>query len=495
MPAPRRAVLAAMSTIVLATLAITVPHGVQAATALDWQACQQPELAGFECATLTVPEDRRAPEGHTVLLALARHRSTGSPEQRIGSLVFNPGGPGGSGVSSMTDVWSKVPEAVRQRFDLVSWDPRGVGATRPALQGCRQPWPWRPLTGEVPWGAVVTRFQRELATANRACDRANPGVLAHVGTMENVADLDRIRAALGEERLTYWGLSYGTRIGYVYALLHPGRLRALVLDGSIDPASTAGSLVEGGAAPDQAYGSFADAYPVSDARLRQLLDVLDRRTFQLPGGATLDRWVVLDFVYGLVAQQAQYPTIARFVDAWHGAVFGSGDAQQSAAALGARAIAFQRALPNGSAGGVFSVTNCMDYADRPPIARTIEAVRWQVRLAPQYGGSQATMYGVGCAGLTTRPDPIPVITGAGLPVPALILGSTRDGSTIVQWTARMSRAFPNSRTVTYAGGQHVVWGGFSGSACVADVADRYVIDLQLPDSDRACPNAVAVAQP
>ena len=95
---------------------------------------------------------------------------------------------------------------------------------------------------------------------------------------------------------------------------------------------------------------------------------------------------------------------------------------------------------------------------------------------------------------TFEPDPIPRITGAGSEVPLLILGSTRDGSTIVQWTARMSRAFPASRTVTYAGGQHVTWGAFAGSACLDRVANRYVIETVLPATDRGCPNSLAVAQ-
>lgn len=464
---------------------------------LAWQSCGVAEFdeAGIECATVAVPEDRRDPAAGTVTLAVVRHRSSGTAAERIGSLVFNPGGPGGSGVTSIAGIWTALPDEVQRRFDLVSWDPRGVGATVPALEDCGQPWPRRPLTGPVSWSSVVQRFQRDLAAANRACARANPGELEHVGTMENVADLDRIRAALGEERLTYWGLSYGTRIGYVYALLYPERVRAIVLDGSIDPASTALSLTEGGAAPDQAYGSFADAYPESSNRLAELLAALDTRTVALADGQRLDRWVVLDFVYGMVAQQSAYPVIAQFIDLWHAAVFAAGATQQEAAAAGAVGVAFQRSMPNSNAGGVFSVTNCTDYADRPSLARITSAVRWEHRLGPRYGGSLATMYGLGCAGLDYQPDPVPVITGEGSPVPVLILGATRDGSTIMQWTARMARAFPNSRTVTYAGGQHVTWGAFSGSDCVNRVANRYVIDLVLPATDRGCSNTVEVAQP
>ena len=99
------------------------------------------------------------------------------------------------------------------------------------------------------------------------------------------------------------------------------------------------------------------------------------------------------------------------------------------------------------------------------------------------------MYATNCAGLTIPADPIPVITGSGSEVPVLVLGASRDGSTIVQWTARMSRAFPQSRTVTYAGGQHVTW-LLAGSACVDRVANAYVLGQRLPSTDRGCPNTV-----
>ena len=142
---------------------------------------------------------------------------------------------------------------------------------------------------------------------------------------------------------------------------------------------------------------------------------------------------------------------------------------------------------------MFSVVNCLDYAGRPTVDQMVSSVRDQVRLAPAYGGSLATMFASGCSGLGFEPDPVPVITGDGPRVPVLILGATRDGSTIQSWTARMSRAFPVSRTVTYAGGQHVTW-GLADSSCVNDIANAYVIAQTLPAMDVGCPNVVPVAQ-
>ena len=461
-----------------------------AAAGVTWGECEEPTLqeADIECTRVVVPLDRDEPAGPTVSLAVARHRATGTAAERIGVLVFNPGGPGGSGLGAVAAVWGALPAAVQKQFDLVTWDPRGLGESTPRLTGCRTPMVRRPPTGPVDWAQVARAYQATLGAANRQCQERNADIIDHLGTNEVVADLDAIRAALGEETISYWGLSYGTRIGYVYALRYPDRLRALMLDGSIDPAATYLSVAQGGSGPDQAYGTFADAYPAADALLDEVIAELQDRTVPLGEGARLTRWDVLDTVYGLIGQQAQYATIAAAAQAWHDAVFGVGEARAEGQRI-ARALQDEmRQLGNSNAGGVFSVVNCSDYPQRPTLAQATAAIRYQDRLAPRYGGSLSTMYALGCAGLTFAPDPIPVITGEGPDVRALILGSTRDAATVVQWTTRMSRAFPASRTVTYAGGQHVTW-LLAGSDCVDRVGTRYLLTTWLPASDRGCPNA------
>jgi pimeloyl-ACP methyl ester carboxylesterase len=495
--------IAATVTAVVAVTTLAVGPGAGASpmaassangATLEWAPCTTDALrdSGLECARLSVPMDRESPGGRQFSLALVRHPSTGTAADRIGSLVFNPGGPGGSGLDAVAWTWAVLPDEVRQRFDLVTWDPRGVGASTPALVGCDTPWPDRPATGPVDWAQVVADYRRALTAANRECQQRNAAIIGQLGTVENVEDLDRIRAALGEERLSFWGMSYGTRIGYVYALAHPDRIRALVLDGSIDPAATTRSLAQGGAAPDQAYGPFADVYPAADRQLREVLATLDERPLPLPDGTSLTRWDVRDLVYGQVAQQSAYSFIAEAAGRWHTAIFGSGQQQEAAVQWTMAIRKAVAALPNSNAGGMFSVVNCLDYAGRPTLAQAIGAVRYEDRIGPEYGASLAAMYALGCSGLRVDPDPIPVITGSGPRIGVLVLGATRDGSTIVQWTARMSRAFPESRTVTYAGGQHVTW-GLAGSQCVNAIADDYVINGRLPATDRACPNAVPPA--
>lgn len=487
---PRSTAIATLAACFVGAAVLVAPTSVAAEPTLSWAACADPGLkkAGVECAQLEVPMDRDDPSVGVVRLAVVRHKSSGSAAERIGSLVFNPGGPGGSGVQSIASVWGILPAAVKRHFDLVSWGPRGVNESTPSLSGCATPYPIRPVTGPIDWAQVARQFSRDLGVANRACQRKNATIIQHMSTVENVYDLDRIRAALGEDQLTYWGMSYGTRIGYVYALLFPDRMRAFVLDGSIDPAGTQIGLAQGGAGPDQAYGVFADAYPASDQQLREVLAVLDERTIALPDGSTLDRWDVRDFVFGFDAQQAAYPAIAQIIGIWHAAIFAAGE-EQSAALASSAQVAAQITGPNSNAGAVFSAVNCLDYAGRPSVAQAIGAIRYQDRLAPQYGGSLSTMYALGCSGLAIAPDPVPVITGEGPRVPVLILGASRDGSTVNQWTSRMSRAFPTSRTVTYAGGQHVTWGTVH-SSCVNKAANTFVISLRLPAMDVGCSNTL-----
>lgn len=472
---------------VAAGLLIAIPNTASAASGLTWGPCGDPDMdaGGFQCSSLTVPKDRKNPKAGTVKLAVVRHPSTGTPEQRIGSLVLNPGGPGGAGTEVVAPIWSQFPDEVKARFDLVSWDPRGVGRSTPALKDCAEPWPDRPATGIVNWAKVATEFQKTLAKANADCQAKNAAIVPFMGTNENVEDLDRLRAALGDEKLTYWGISYGTRIGYIYALKHPEKVRAIVLDGSIDPAGTTLGFAEGGAASDQAFGSFAQAYPKAGAAIQLALAKLNKTTVPLPGGKTLDRWDVIDFVYNSVPQERNYPFLNQFAGALYAAVFGSGEQQATA---GEALLPFIAPQPNGNAGGVFSVVNCLDYPGRPTLNQAISAIDTQRRYGPINGPATTTSYALGCSGLTVKPDPVPLLTGPGSNVPLLILGASRDGSTPQMWTGRMSRAFPNSRTVTYAGGLHGTWVASQGD-CVNGVANTYVTTLALPAADIGCPNS------
>jgi pimeloyl-ACP methyl ester carboxylesterase len=194
----------------------------------DFRPCQ----AGLECASVTVPVDYANPAGPTMQIAIARRPAT-NPAAKAGVLLVNPGGPGGSGIELVqADV---LPRAVTDRFDVIGFDPRGVGKSKPALD-C-EPGHFDPVRPDsVPSTPAIERANLRRAKAfAAACGRKYASVLPYIDTLQTVRDMDAIRAATGYRRTSYFGYSYGTYLGAVYAKLFPQRVKRLVLDSIVDP--------------------------------------------------------------------------------------------------------------------------------------------------------------------------------------------------------------------------------------------------------------------
>ncbi|MFJ6636982.1 alpha/beta hydrolase [Streptomyces sp. NPDC091376] len=239
---------------------------------LDWKPCVQG--GAFDCATAKVPLDHGNPGGRTIELAVIKHKATG-PGRRIGTLFFNPGGPGGPGTVQMPQNYERFPQEVRERFDVVSWDPRGIGNSTAVncFASTEEAEAW---TSGKPAGFPVGARQRTAWIAAykeliRGCQQRDPELLRHVSTEDTARDLDQLRRAVGDPQLTYLGISYGTILGATYANLFPARVRAMVLDSNIDP---------------QAWTNHAsDADPRLPTFLRMGSDV--------SAAATLDRFLAL----------------------------------------------------------------------------------------------------------------------------------------------------------------------------------------------------------
>ncbi|MFI6642592.1 alpha/beta hydrolase [Streptomyces sp. NPDC050504] len=237
--APRR--LAARGTAMAVGAATAVVTALAAAPAVDaspsaggdlrWAPCGDPAKPGAECASLSVPVDWADPDGPRLDLAVARRKATG-PGARVGSMVFGPGGPGDSGVETVVRRAGRFSPEVRRRFDVVSFDPRGVGRSNPVVCSddllAERPSPR--LRSQADFEATL-KYNERLRADCRA--RTGP-VFEHLDTAQTVRDLDALRAALGEPKLTFHGSSYGTLIGAQYAETHPGRVRAMVLESVMD---------------------------------------------------------------------------------------------------------------------------------------------------------------------------------------------------------------------------------------------------------------------
>jgi pimeloyl-ACP methyl ester carboxylesterase len=198
-----------------------------------WKNCATTSYPTLQCASLKVPLDHRDPHGKQITLALSRVRHTAKKSQ--GPLLVNPGGPGGSGLTLAGFVASSLPKAVAAQYDVIGFDPRGVGRSTPALD-C-EPGYFNPVRPDsVPSTHAIEKANLERAKSYAAaCGKKYAGVLPYINTIQAVQDMDSIRAALGAKKTSYFGYSYGTYLGAVYAKLFPERVKRLVLDSIVDP--------------------------------------------------------------------------------------------------------------------------------------------------------------------------------------------------------------------------------------------------------------------
>lgn len=206
------------------------------ASSVTWGTCADPGLAGAGavCGTLAVPLDYSRPQGRTIKLALSMIRHTTPDSQYQGIMLVNPGGPGGSGLS-LSVLRYYVPNGAGDSYDWIGWDPRGVGASTPSLT-CDPDYFAGPRPSYEPTTAAVTNYwlQKSKAYA-KACGTAGGALLDHVTTADSARDMESIRRALGQSQLNYYGFSYGTYLGSVYATLFPERLRRAVFDSTVNP--------------------------------------------------------------------------------------------------------------------------------------------------------------------------------------------------------------------------------------------------------------------
>jgi pimeloyl-ACP methyl ester carboxylesterase len=215
----------------------TAPASATGPDSLVWGQC--PDLGtpapGLQCANLDVPLDYRNPHGATIRVAVSRLPST-NPARRRGVLLMNPGGPGGPGLSMPSQFANLMPAGVRESFDLIGFDPRGVEYSTPVT--CELP-PELQVTNVPPYARDAADVERQAVVArdvaSRCAHAATAAILPYINTASTARDMDRIRAALGERKISYWGLSYGTYLGAVYSTLFPERTDRIVLDSATGP--------------------------------------------------------------------------------------------------------------------------------------------------------------------------------------------------------------------------------------------------------------------
>ncbi len=454
-----------------------------AAPALSWSPCTESELAGLECATLTVPKDYNNAALGTFSLALVRAKATGTADERIGTLFFNPGGPGESGVSVVPRIVPALPSEIREHFDFVSWDPRGVDRSS-GLCNCTGGTYTLPATGPVDWDAVTEQMRSSEKAANEACAQMYPDIVPYISTNATARDLDMLRKAVGDRLLTYWGTSYGTRIGFVYAYLYPHRVRAMLLSSPVSPDATFPEFMYGSAtSPDDAVGFYFQSFPEAEILFDGIVGSLSSEPLHLPSGAQITQWDVRGTIANNVKSESSYMSTLSLLETFNTAINGSGSAQAQARAI-LDSMEWPTTYPVNGAATAF--IGSLDYPQRlDSVGQNILAE--QIRAdAPVFGfgASQGLFY---TEGIGVTPDPIPTkFTNTKTPV--LIMGSTKDALTKYSWAVELRHNFQNSRLVTYIGTQHTPYLA-AGSSCVDAYGTDFLVNLNRPEVDATCPNA------
>ncbi len=436
-----------------------------------------------------MPIDRTGAVPGTIQIALIRLPAT-EPSKRIGSLLVNPGGPGGSGVELVKDAGTQLfSKELRARFDIIGFDPRGVNASAPIR--CVDDLDHFLALDSTPdtdreWTTLLAGEQ-DFADG---CARRNGPLLAHVGTADVVEDLDTIRAALGDAKITYIGFSYGTLIGALYAQMHPDRIRALALDGAVDPTLDEPSFRHAEAiAFEASFDRFLAACASSprcvfrhDGHPGPAFDALMARIEETPLENRIDprRLVGPSLAWSAVASamydERVWPVLeAALAQAERG----------DGTLLLAMSDPFQGRKSNGAYSNLVDANAaviCLDF----PGPSTVDGYRdrvasWQ-KDAPRFGALLA-LTDLGCADWPIKPDRVPAAVSAPGSPPIVVVGTKGDPATPYAWAQALHRQLTSSDLVTFAGGGHTAYGR---STCVTDAVDAYLLELTTPKAGLVC---------
>jgi len=456
---------------------------------LVWTSC---EAGDYQCATAKAPLDWSDPGRASIDLALIRKAASGTP---IGSLLVNPGGPGASGYDFIRDsLGTAVDSKLRDRFDIVGFDPRGVNHsskvscyTYPAELDAY-------LFGISPNPVGSDAWIADQRASNKAFGQAclahTGELLGYVDTVSAARDLDMLRAVLGDKKLNYLGYSYGTLLGATYADLYPKKTGRLVLDGAVDPATTEFDVTsvqaQGFESALRAYLKdclgrdgcpFRGTVEQSMASVGSLLRGLDTDPItasdgrKLGGGAMFnaiilplynaENWKLLDDLFTDVkAGSADYAM--QLADAYYGR---RGDGTYSDNSTEA-----------------FIAVNCLDYTSDSDVGAMRAKAAELAKLAPVFGPEMA-YGGIGCADWPYPPTRTRGPITAEGSAPILVVGTTNDPATPYRWAKSLAGELANGHLLTYTGEGHTA---YNKSSCVNKIVDAFLVDGAVPSGSPRC---------
>ncbi len=487
---------------VQATASEAPPAQNRLTESIPWKDCGEQ----LQCARIRVPLDWDRPQGRTIGLALIRHLAS-NPEQRIGSMFINPGGPGQSGVELIKGTGSDLDAWGDGRFDVVSWDPRGTNASTPVRcfrsEASADKF-WKGAT--IPTTKAQSRsFSRKSAALARRCGEVSGWLLPHISTADTARDLDHLRGLVGDNKLTYVGLSYGTMLGQTYANMYPRRVRAMLLDGVVDAVqysrSAEARAVNTVGGSDAVFDQFlrlcrragpqecalAGGERTPSERFDRLLKRVRRSPIPAPdadppGGLNLGDLLLSQFQP--LRTPPDWPANAESLDA---ALAGNGSALEA----GARPFL----TPQGWAGATTSTAiSCADAPARRALDAWPQVIGRLDRISRMQGRVNGWWLWAPCAAWPVRgQDSYRGPWNASTPNPILLIGTRYDPNTAYQNAVSAEGYLGNAVLLTHNGYGHLSYQ--DPSICVDRARVDYLVNLTTPGRGAVCQSDQRPFQP
>ena len=452
---------------------------------VEWADCK----GGFECARVVVPVDYADPDGPTLEVAVNRLPASGD---RIGALFVNPGGPGVSGLSYARAASSIVSKSVRERYDVVGFDPRGVGASQGVdCLADAQLDAFIAADGTPDDAAEEQDLLRQSALLADGCRADSPTLVAHLGTRDAARDLDVLRAALGDRQLTYLGSSYGTYLGAMYAELFPRRVGRLVLGGAMDPATTSVEVATQQAIGFQrALGAFLDdcvsrsACPftgdraAAEEQLTELFAEIDDTPLKGVGKRRLTQSLAMIGTAWALYDKGSWQFLRMALSR-----AGNGDGEY----LMLLADSYADRGPGGrytsNANEATYAVNCLDRPPEPDVQKVRAAAAEVAEVAP-FLGPYIVWSTLPCSTWPAPPqgDPAPVDAKGSNPI--LVVGTTRDPATPYEWAESLTAQLDAGHLLTREGDGHTAYR--EGNGCIDSAVDAYLLDGTIPPAGTRC---------
>ncbi|MFE9728129.1 alpha/beta hydrolase [Streptomyces sp. NPDC005794] len=463
---------------------------------VQWSGCPEDVVAEavpsvLECATVPVPLDYADPGGTRIDLKISRLAST-APEKRRGTLMLNPGGPGGSGLAlSSLLVAQGLPSSVTDSYDLIGMDTRGVGHSSPVSCGFTEDGPYfaNLPAYAVDDAAVTARAKVAEEVAEQCARNDSDGRLRHMTTANTARDLDRIRAALGEEKTSYLGYSYGTALGAAYASMFPERSDRIVLDSNIgDTHLDRDGLRRYALGMEETFPAFAkwaaarhDSYGLgrTPAQVRETYFTIAERLDEKP---TADGWTGQHFriaAFGFLFKKSQYSQLAQL---WQ--TLDSGDATASTDLLPENAASGGALSPADNSLTVFLSVTCNDVEWPEDVDTYRKGVAEDRERYPMYGAAAANI--TPCAFWPHAPAEKPVAVNDEGPQNVLLVQNLRDVPTPLAGGKLLREKFADrSRLLTVDDSGHGAY-VLGPNSCALNTTTRYLVEGEMPAEDTHC---------